>query len=103
VATFTSWNLRNKDIGADTELLSLNGGYVPFPKTKADRERTSDPRLSLEERYGRYETYRQEFEKALIPLVRGRYILEEDIPRIKQLADGHKNLFSEEFRQDEQD
>lgn len=103
VATFTSWNLRGKAIGAETELLSLSGGYIPFPKTKADREKTADPRLSLEERYGNYETYRQEFEQALIPLVRGRYLLEEDIPRIKQLAEGHKNLFQEETRQDQQD
>lgn len=44
VATFTGWNLRSPTIGADTELLSLGGGYIPFARTAAERERAGDPR-----------------------------------------------------------
>ena len=31
---------------------TLNGGYIPFAGTKAERMASGDPRLSLEERYG---------------------------------------------------
>lgn len=93
VATFTSWNLRNREIGAETELLSLAGGYVPFAQTKADRLKLGDPRLSLEERFGDFETYRQQFEEHLANLVRKRFVLEEDRPRLKRLADSHRSLF----------
>ena len=34
------------------ELCALSGSVIPFPKTKAERQTTGDPRLSLEERYG---------------------------------------------------
>jgi hypothetical protein len=33
------------------------GGMVPFAKTRAQREKTGDPRLSLEERYGTHQGY----------------------------------------------
>jgi hypothetical protein len=33
------------------------GGMVPFAKTRAERDKTGDPRLSLEERYGTHDGY----------------------------------------------
>ena len=33
------------------------GGYVPFALTRAEREKTGDPRRSIEERYGTQEGY----------------------------------------------
>ena len=33
------------------------GGFIPFARTKAEREATSDPRPSLEERYGTHDAY----------------------------------------------
>jgi hypothetical protein len=63
LATYTGWNLRRKDGGADGMLLNLMGSYLPFAKTKADRLKSGDPRLSLEERYASFDGYVQQFEK----------------------------------------
>ena len=93
VATFTSWNLRQREIGAETELLSLAGGYIPFAKNKAARKKTGDPRLSLEERFGDFASYQKQFEAEIAELVRKRYVLEEDVPRLKQLAEAHREQF----------
>ena len=52
LATYTGWNFRSPSIGQPDDLLPLTGGYIPFPVTRAARERDHDPRLSIEERYG---------------------------------------------------
>lgn len=93
VATFTSWNLRKREIGAETELLSLAGGYVPFAQTKIERLKLGDPRPSLQERYGNFEAYQKQCEEHLARLARSRYVLEEDVPRIKRLAESKVSLF----------
>ena len=51
LATYTGWNLRDPSIGAPGQRVPFEGSYIPFPKTKADRLRTGDPRLSIAERY----------------------------------------------------
>lgn len=94
VATFTSWNLRAPQIGAPEELLSLSGGYIPLARTAEERRRAGDPRESLEERYGDFETYLRRFEEHVAQLVAGRYLLEEDVPRLRSLAESHRPLFA---------
>jgi hypothetical protein len=64
LATYTGWNLRRAEAGADGALWSLTGSYIPFARTKAERQKSGDPRLSLEERYGGFEAYLQDFEKS---------------------------------------
>src|SRR4029077_1387314 len=51
LATQTGWNYRDASIGAPDRLAGEIGSYIPFPRTKADRERAGDPRMSIEERY----------------------------------------------------
>ncbi|MBI1900294.1 MAG: hypothetical protein HYS13_04155 [Planctomycetia bacterium] len=82
VATYTGWNLRRADAGAENDLVSLTGSYIPFPATKAEREKSGDPRLSLEERYGTLDSYLSELEAKCRALAEGGYLLEEDIERI---------------------
>ena len=36
------------------KICMLNGGFIPFAKTKAERLASGDPRPSLEERYGNH-------------------------------------------------
>ena len=83
VGTHTSWNLRNPSIGADTELLSLAGGYIPLPKTAADRERSGDPRLSLAERYASREAYVAAYLEHAKKLIANRYLLAEELPALE--------------------
>jgi hypothetical protein len=82
VAAFTGWNLRRREAGAEGELLSLKGSYLPFARTKAQRERTGDPRPSLEERYGTLEAYIKQLTAKCGELRAAGYLLEEDLERI---------------------
>ena len=91
VATYTGWNLRSADVGAAGQLVSLTGSYIPFPRTKADRERTKDPRLSVQERYGSRDEYVRQFTKACDKLKTDGYLLEEDTNRLIEV---HRNRVS---------
>lgn len=86
VATFTGWNLRQPQIGAENELLSLTGGYVPFVKDRAAKEQAGDPRPSLGELYPTFDDYLARFTTAAQTLIRQRYLLEEDLSRLLELA-----------------
>ncbi len=82
LATYTGWNLRRRDVGAEAALVSLAGSYIPFPRTRAERQKTGDPRESIEERYGSFDEYRKRFSAQCEELVRKRYLLEEDARRL---------------------
>ena len=82
LATYTSWNLRDPSIGAPGERVAFEASYIPFPKAAADRERTHDPRKSIAERYASRDEYLQRYARALDELVKQRWILEEDRPRL---------------------
>ncbi len=86
LATYTGWNLRDPQTGAPTERVSFIGSYLPFAKTKPDRERNGDPRLSIEERYGSREQYLGKFTEAAMDLMRSRFLLREDLVDILQRA-----------------
>ena len=57
LATYTGWNLFNAESGPTSLLSSMQGSYIPLPRTRADRERSKDPRTSIEERYQSRERY----------------------------------------------
>lgn len=84
LATFTGWNLRHRDAGAENALFSLMGSYIPFEQTKSQREKIGDPRLSLEERYKSLDDYRAQLKAQCAKMVREGYLLEEDVPTIVQ-------------------
>lgn len=76
LATYTGWALRappQNDDGCEGL-----GQYIPFPKTKADRIASSDPRLSIEERYGDIATYSSMLRKAIDGLVSAGFLLPSD-------------------------
>ena len=77
VGTYTGWNLRPRGL-AEGELSGLLGSFIPFAKTKAQRRKTGDPRLSLEERYRNRADYVQRVSRAARILVEQRYLLPED-------------------------
>lgn len=89
LATFTGWNPRDVKTGAPEQLVDFTGSYLPFAKTKADRERTGDPRLSLEERYSSREQYMGKITEAALKLVKGGYLLAEDLPGVIDRAAQH--------------
>ena len=82
LATNTGWQFRSAQIGAPSTLIAMAGSYIELPKTKADRERTKDPRLSITERYGSRAEYVKRVHEAATKLADQRFILREDVQPI---------------------
>ncbi|MBY0381976.1 MAG: hypothetical protein K2W78_08680 [Xanthobacteraceae bacterium] len=78
IATHTGWNVRKAGFSPG-ELCDNNGSMIPFAATKAEREKSGDPRLSLEERYPKPGEREAAVQKAAGQLVRDRLLLEEDV------------------------
>ncbi|MGE3807500.1 MAG: alpha/beta hydrolase domain-containing protein [Gemmataceae bacterium] len=93
LATFTGWNLRQRDVGAEDMLASLMGSYIPFATTKAARQTTGDPRPSIEERYGSFARYQEKFDANCADLVKQRYLLQEDADRLIAGRAAFRKLF----------
>ncbi len=79
LATYTGWNLRSKEIGAPDELNSMIGSFIPFPRTKEDREGSRDPRLSIAERYATRKEYLERLGAAARMLADRGYLLDRDV------------------------
>ena len=80
--TATGWNVRAPAAGGAGELCYLQGSFVPFAKTKAEREARKDPRLSLEERYQDGTGYAERVRQAADALRHDGFLLDEDVTRI---------------------
>lgn len=89
LATTTGWNFRAERIGNPSTFIALVGSYIPLPRTRAEREAMRDPRRSIEERYRGREDYVQRVGAAAADLVRGRYLLEEDVADVMRRAETH--------------
>jgi hypothetical protein len=84
--TATGWSVRSPDAGAAGELCYLDGSFVPFARTKAEREASGDPRPSLAERYRDRDDYAARIVSAAIALEHDGYVLPEDVPRLAERA-----------------
>lgn len=82
LATYTGWNLRDPSIGAPGQRVSFEGSDIVFAKTRAEREKTGDPRPSIEERYPSEADYLGRYTRAVDELVKERWILPEDEPAL---------------------
>ena len=89
LATYTGWNFRNTAIGGTEQFFPLMGSYIPFARTKAEREQARDPRLSVEERYHSRDEYLKLVQDAAAPLVKDGYLLSDDVPAIVKHAGEH--------------
>ena len=83
MATYTGWNFRGNAIGGTKQLVNLLGSAIPFAKTKAEREKTGDPRSSVEERYPSQEGYLARASAVATTLVNGGYLLPADMPGMR--------------------
>jgi hypothetical protein len=92
LATYTGWNFRKASIGGTEQVFPLIGAYVPFAATKAERERTHDPRLSIEERYPSRDQYLKMVQEAGASLVKDGYLLPDDLSSVVKRAAEHWDL-----------
>ena len=60
----------------------MAGSFLPFPRTRIEREKTGDPRKSIAERYASRDDYLGKVVAAAEPLVRQRLLLERDVKPI---------------------
>jgi hypothetical protein len=82
LATYTGWNLRDPKIGAPDVIYNMVGSFIPFARTKAEREAAGDPRLSIEERYKDKDEYLRKVKEAAVALAGARFLLKEDVDKV---------------------
>jgi hypothetical protein len=87
LGTGTGWVFRPAQFGSPHDFYLLRGAWVPFAKTKAEREAVNDPRLSLEERYANKAAYLDQVKAAVQKLIEQRFLTEADLePQLKQAS-----------------
>jgi hypothetical protein len=77
LGTYLGWNITAGGFFKG-QICGFSGGYVPFAKTKSEREASGDPRLSLEERYPSHEAYVALVRSAAHKAVAERFLSQED-------------------------
>lgn len=95
LATYTGWNPRHPAQGAPEQSVRMHGSTLPFPVTRAERQRSGDPRPSIEERYASKQAYLEMVKKAAEALVAERYLLADDLERVVKRAAQRYDLFAE--------
>ncbi len=89
LGTYTPWAFRSESAGLPNTLAPYAGGYLPFARTRTEREQSGDPRPSVEERYSSRADYVRRAEEVANRLVRERYLLQEDVEAIVEAAGEH--------------
>lgn len=89
LATYTGWNLFNARSGPPDVISSMQGSYIPLPRTVAERKRAGDPRPAVEERYRNKDEYLSKVNAAAADLVASGYLLQEDATAIAAGAARH--------------
>ena len=82
LATYTGWNLRDPKVGAPDVIYNMVGSFIPFARTKAEREASGDPRMSIEERYMDKEEYLRKVKEAAVALTDAGFLLKEDVDKV---------------------
>ena len=81
LGTYVGWNVISTGMFKG-QLCHNNGtgvaGFIPFAVTRAERLATSDPRLSLEERYKTHDGYVNAVTTATESLVKQGFLLRAD-------------------------
>jgi Alpha/beta hydrolase domain len=80
LGTYLGWNITAGGAAPfhQGKLCSYAGGMIPFARTQVERVANSDPRLSLEERYGDHAGYVAAVKKAAAQAVATGFLLQAD-------------------------
>ncbi|MEP6963612.1 MAG: alpha/beta hydrolase domain-containing protein, partial [Acidobacteriota bacterium] len=89
LATYAGWNLRHPNVGSPEQQYPLIGSEIRFARTKADREKSGDPRMSIGERYSGKQEYLGKIEGAAKELAGQRFLLDRDVAGVVALAGRH--------------
>ncbi len=94
LATFTGWNTRRKEAGAEGELASLTGSCLPLPRTRAERQKAGDPRPSIEEIHPSFAHYRDSYCALLKKHQTSRTLLPEDVEVLAKELEKRRDMFA---------
>jgi hypothetical protein len=86
LATYTGWNVRAAQAGAEKALGRWAGSYLAFPRDRQERERMGDPRLSVIERYPTRGDYIEKVVRSVLALRESGFLLDEDVVAIVKEA-----------------
>jgi len=86
LGTALGWVFRAEIVGAPHELYLLRGAWIPFARTRGERDPAVDARASIEERYPTREVYLERIEAAARELVEKRFLLETEVRTQVRLA-----------------
>jgi hypothetical protein len=89
LGTYSGWAFRSERSGAPGTLVAMAGSYIPFAKTRSEREKEHDPRPSVEERYPSRADYQRRVEETANKLVQKGYLLQEDVKPVVDDAEKH--------------
>jgi Alpha/beta hydrolase domain len=81
LGTYLGWNVQY-DGWAQGRVCGFQGGYIPFARTRAEREQRGDPRPSLQERYGTQAGYLERVRAAAAALVVEGFLEAGDAERL---------------------
>ena len=87
LGSYLGWNVTAAGFDKG-KICGLAGGYWPFARTKEERIAKSDPRPSLEERYGTHEGYVKAVKAAADKAVAERFLMKEDAEKLIAQAAG---------------
>jgi len=93
LATFTSWNMRAPETGAERSLVRLAGGYIPYAKDTVTALANRDQRNSVAGLYRSYDDYLQKYEAATDQLISDGYLLTGFKDAYMNIARVMKNVF----------
>ena len=94
LGTYLGWNITAGGARPfhEGQLCNYAGGMVPFAKTRAEREANSDPRPSLEERYGSHAGFVEAVRKAADKVKAAGFLLEQDAAALIKAAEASNVL-----------
>lgn len=89
LGTYLGWNITAGSALPfhQGKICNYAGGMIPFARTQAERVANSDPRLSLEERYGDHGGYVAAVKKAAAQAVETGFLLQADADALIAAAD----------------
>lgn len=86
LGTYTGWNELTQGWGAGGGC-AFAGGFIPFAKTRTERLKAGDPRLSLEERYGSHAKFVERVRTVVQQRLAAGWLLSDDAARLVAQAE----------------
>lgn len=91
LGTYNGWSLRKEGFAKGEQWMNT-GSFVPFARTKAEREASGDTRLSIEERYASHEEYIAAVKQVCDARLSEGFMIQEDADRFNAAAQKNNPL-----------